>query len=112
MDNDISRVGEITLSIVGGVAGLIIGVIFFVTAFMDYGYLYGPNYEALLFGILSLAGGTIGIVSGAIFKYYTKIASILAIVASALSLAGGVIAFGIVGFILLLVAGVLGLVRK
>ena len=120
MNNDISRVGEIVLSIIGGVSGLIVGIIFISLAFAymgDYtgGYYYSyfePDYILLLLGIISLSGGVIGIVSGSIFKYYAKIASILAIVASVLCLVGGVAIFGIVGFVLLLVAGILGFVRK
>jgi len=112
MINDVSRTGEIVLSIIGGVAGLIIGVIFLFIAFDSYSHYYDFNYEPLLFGLISLAGGTIGVVSGAIFKYYTQIASILAIIASTFCLVGGIIIFGIVGFVLLLVAGILGFVKK
>jgi hypothetical protein len=119
MSNDISRVGEIILSVIGGVSGLIVGLILFISAFntigvycpTDYSY-YGPDYWLMLFGIISLSGGVIGIVSGAIFTYYAKIASILAIIASVLCLVGGLVVFGIVGFVLLLVVGILGFVRK
>jgi len=119
MDNEISRVGETVLSIIGGVSGLIFGIIFIAMAFATFGYnvdyyynYIEPDYWLLIFGVISLSGGVIGVVSGSIFKYHTKIASILAIIASVLCLAGGIVVFGVVGFVLLLVAGILGFVRK
>ena len=121
MENDISRVGETVLSIIGGVSGLIVGLILISLSFaflgnyctLDYYYsYYGPDFLVLILGIISISGGVIGVVSGAIFKYYSKVASILSIIASILCLIGGIIVFGVVGFVLLLVAGILGFVRK
>jgi len=125
MDENSLRKVEIALSIIGGVSGLIIGVIFihfglyllfsyhiYSTILDGSNNLYGPDYWPLILGILSLAGGVIGVVSGAIFKYHVKIASILAIIASILCFVGGIGIFGIVSFILLLIAGILGLIKK
>ena len=123
MVENTSRIAETVLSIIGGISGLIVGIFFIVFAFvttsyiLDYHYIpdssyFEPDFWSLLFGVVSLSGGVIGIVSGVIFKYYTKIASILAIIASVLCLVGGIVIFGIVGFVLLLVAGILGFVKK
>jgi len=112
MVNDISRIGETVLSIIGGVSGLIMGMIFIGFFFDSFYYFMGPDYFYLMFGALSLSGGVIGVVCGVIFKYHVKIASILAIIASVLCLAGGIVIFGVVGFVLLLVAGILGFVKK
>jgi len=109
-EKNISRTTETVLSIIGGVAGLIVGTILIFTAFtINY---YEPGFWLMLLGIISVTGGAIGVVSGAIFENDTQIANILAIVASILCLIGGVVILGIVGFILLLIAGILGFVRK
>jgi len=121
MVENISRIPETVLSILGGISGIVVGLILIVLAFstnyMDYSHIpdysyYGPEFWSLLFGVTSLSGGVIGIVSGVIFKYYTKIASILALIASVFCLIGGIVIFGIIGFVLLLVAGILGFIKK
>jgi len=126
MNEDISRIPESVLSIIGGVSGIIVGLFLISVAFATMGPIYysqdycppdvyssyGPDLISLLFGLISLSGGVIGIVSGVIFKYYTKIASILAIIAGVLCLVGGIVIFGTIGFVLLLVAGILGFIKK
>jgi len=70
------------------------------------------NWAPLLFAMISLVGGGLGITSGVLMNIKTKIASILAIVSSIICLIGGFIVFGMVGFVLLLISGILGLTRE
>jgi len=114
-EEEISRTIETILAIFGGVSGIVVGLIFIIMAFTTpvYDtYYYEPEYWSILFGIISIAGGVIGLVSGAIFRNSVQIASILAIVACLLCLIGGIFVLGNVGFTLLLIAGILGFVRK
>ena len=113
-EENISRTVESVLSIIGGVTGIIIGIIFIgsaINSFFDYYYI-SPDYWLLLLGVISCTGGVIGVVSGAIFKRHVKIASILALIASVSCLIGGIFLFGMVGFVLLLIAGILGFVDR
>lgn len=120
MNENISRIPETILALIGGVAGILVGALFIhwvlsnimgVSGFY-YSIGFTQDYIFALFGIISLAGGVIGVVSGIIFKNCTKIASILSIIASIICLVGGIISLGIVGFAFLLIAGILGFVRK
>ncbi|KZX15543.1 DUF4064 domain-containing protein [Methanobrevibacter filiformis] len=98
-----SRTAELVLGILGGVFGLIGGVfaLFFSAFESSIGVL----------GLSAILASIVGIIGTVYIKNNPKLGSIIVVISSFWLLIS-ISLFGVLGFILLLIAGILGLIRK
>ncbi|OED03697.1 hypothetical protein A9757_05290 [Methanobrevibacter sp. A54] len=102
--NETSRTLELVLGIIGAIFGLLGGV--FAIMLSSFG-----GTEIFALGISALLASIVGIVGSVYVKNNAKTGGIILII-SAIWLLISISAYGILGFILLGIAGLIALIRK